>query len=392
LNNLEREVAQVMEAIGLSFDDFDFIVYSFQFSGMNRVVTVIQNSITVVFKGFSKLADCWVFDSPGQGTPFIQSLPGPGAGPVAPEVFEFILEDKHRIDDFVQLKQFFQMLPLFGSVDIPSVFKQKILGSFKDCFVGSGSFSVFAVTHFIYDPVKLADHMEEVEDDLDMRDQTLDSQDIGVPHVHDHRFQFLPLFLTHTQKESPQGSGFSVFSYPDHTSSLVIQNHCQVAVTFADRDFVYSQDTKTLIIGLPICFFQELLVDRLDCFPVQPQMAGDLLNGQDSAKLEYIPGQSPGHPQVRVEELQLLDRNLLTVGTDNLPVMAVNPDPSWPEVQVSDPATLLAVNHGDRTSAEVTDRTKPSVGHSLQVSPPAIAGYLLPENTDSTKRKIMCYT
>ncbi len=54
-------------------------------------------------------------------------------------------------------------------------------------------------------------------------------------------------------------------------SSLVIQNHFQVAVASADGDFVYSQDTKALMIGLPIGFFHELPVDRLDCFPVQPQ-------------------------------------------------------------------------------------------------------------------------
>jgi hypothetical protein len=155
------------------------------------------------------------------------------------------------------------------------------------------------------------------------------------------------------------------------------------------RRNAWKRYASILVLG---CFFQELLVDLFDCFPVQPQMAGNLLNGQDSAELEYIPGQSFGHPQVWVEKLQLLCRNLLTVRTDDLAVMAVNPDPSRAEVQVPEPATFLAVNPSDWTPTEMTDRTEPSVRHRLQVSPPTIAGYPLPENTNSKKRKIMCYT
>ncbi len=44
-----------MVAIGFAFNDFDLIVDSFKFSVMDRMVTVVENSIPKTAKGFGEL-------------------------------------------------------------------------------------------------------------------------------------------------------------------------------------------------------------------------------------------------------------------------------------------------------------------------------------------------
>lgn len=257
-----------MEAISSPLDDFDLVIDPFQPPGMNRILTVIQDSIPVARQGFGKLFHCWIVHSPSQGTPFINGFICPCPGSIRPDVFEFVFEDQDRIDDFVQAQEFFQVLPIFKSTDVSPVSQEKIFGAFEDLFVGFGGFPVFAVTHFIDDPRKLGHDMEQVEDDLDVRYFRPHGYDIGVPHIHHHGFQLLSPFPLHAREKSLQGSRFAVLADPNHTASLVIQDHGQIAVTFADRDFVDGQDAKPLIVGLAELFFQELVIDGFDCFPV----------------------------------------------------------------------------------------------------------------------------
>lgn len=138
--------------------------------------------------------------------------------------------------------------------------------------------------------------------------------------------------------------------------------------------------------------FQELLIDGFDCFPVQSQMTDHLLDGHDFAKLENITGQSLGHPQVRIEKIELFDWGFLTMGTDELSVVTVYPEAGWTKVQVSNPATLLTVNSSGLPSADMADGTGSPVGDGFQVSLLAVGRYTLADNSDSREREIVCYT
>ena len=381
-----------MEAISLSFNHFDFVIHSFQLSCMNRIVTVIEDPIPVTPQGFGKLFHLRMVNSLCQQTPFLYGLLCPCPGPVGPDVFEFLFEDHHRINGFVQLEQLFEVFSFFRLSDIPPIFQQKIFGALEDVFVVLGGFPVFAVTHFIDDLVELGYYVEEIEDDLDMRDFLLDGFDIGIPHVHHNGFQLFSLFGCHAREESLQCPGFSVFAHPNHSAGLVVENHRQVAVAFADGHFVYGQDAKPLTIGYPVVSLQKLLIDSLDRFPVQVQMMGHLLDSHEFAKLVNVTRQSLGHPQIRIEQIELFDGNLLTVGTHDLPVMAEDPEPCLSKVQVSDPSPLLAVDPSGLSPTDMADRLESFVRYCLQVSLPGTGGYPLPDNTDSRKREIMCYT
>jgi hypothetical protein len=381
-----------MEAISLSFDDFDFIIDSFQLPCMNWIVTVIEDPIVVTPQGLGKLFHLRMVNSLCQHTPLLNGFLCPCPGSVGPDVFEFLFKNHYRIDDLVQLEQLFEVFSIFRLSDIPSIFQQKVFCALEDVFVFLRGFPVFAVTHFIDDPVELGYHMEEIEDDLDMRNLALDGQDIGIPHIHHYGLQAFSLFGRHGREESPKSPGFSVFAHPNHSPGLVVENHSQVAVAFADGDLVYGQDTKPLIIGCPVVSLQELLIDSLDCFPVQTQMTSYPLDSHKLAKLVNVTRQSLGHPQIRIEEIEFFDGNLLTVGTNDLPVMAEDPDPGLSKVQVSDPPFLLAVDPSGLLPTDMTDGLQSFVRDCLQVGFLGIAGYSLPDNTDSRKGEIMCYT
>jgi len=380
-----------MEAISLPLDDFDLVIHSLQSPRMDRIIAVIEDTISVATQGLGELRHLRIVHSLSQSTPFIDGFISPCPGSINPDMFEFVFQDQDRIDEFVQLEQFFQMLPIFRPPDISPVFQQEILGALKNLFVGLGSFPVFAVAHFIDHPVELSHHMEQIEDDLDMRDFCLHGHDIGIPHIHHHSFQLVPLLPAHAREKSLQGLGFAVFAHPNHTPGLVVQDYGQVAVAFVDGHFVDGQDAKSLIVGLPILFLQALQIDGLDRFPVQSQMADHLLDGHNLAEFEDITRQPLGHPQVGIVEVELLDRSLLAILADDLPVQTANPDPRRTEVQVSDPPSLLAVNLTPRPATEMTDGVESLVGNCLQVSFPGIGEYPLSENTDSREGEIMCY-
>ena len=43
-----------MKAVGFTFNDFYFVINPFQFTGMDRVFTMVQNAIAMAFKHFCK--------------------------------------------------------------------------------------------------------------------------------------------------------------------------------------------------------------------------------------------------------------------------------------------------------------------------------------------------
>lgn len=63
-----------MEAVGFSFNDFDFIINAFQFAGVDRVLTMIQDPILVPFQHFGKAGNRRVFQGSCKGAPVIEGL------------------------------------------------------------------------------------------------------------------------------------------------------------------------------------------------------------------------------------------------------------------------------------------------------------------------------
>ncbi len=49
LIDFQRKVSQVMISVGFTFDDFDFVIHPFQLSGVDRIITVIEDAVSISF-------------------------------------------------------------------------------------------------------------------------------------------------------------------------------------------------------------------------------------------------------------------------------------------------------------------------------------------------------
>jgi hypothetical protein len=52
LVDFKSKVSQIMEAVSFTFNDLDFVIHSFQFTVMDRVIAVVKDTISVSFQHF----------------------------------------------------------------------------------------------------------------------------------------------------------------------------------------------------------------------------------------------------------------------------------------------------------------------------------------------------
>ena len=90
-----------MVAIGFAFDNFDFVIYAFQDSGMDGIVAMVENPIPITAKHLGEPGYLGMIQSSSQGTPLFDGFVGPGLGSIGPDVFEFIFENQDGINHFV---------------------------------------------------------------------------------------------------------------------------------------------------------------------------------------------------------------------------------------------------------------------------------------------------
>ena len=63
-----------MKSIGFAFDNFNFIVYPLKFSGMDGVIEVVDDPVTVSVQHFNKSVYRSYFEGASQIAPLIDSL------------------------------------------------------------------------------------------------------------------------------------------------------------------------------------------------------------------------------------------------------------------------------------------------------------------------------
>lgn len=136
-------------------------------------------------------------------------------------------------------------------------------------------------------------------------------------------------------------------------------------MALADGDLIHRQDAKPVEIRLAIVGFQILLVDVFDRFPIQLKVPGDIGDGHHLAQLMNLGGQPPGHPQIGVKDLQLLDADSLAMGTEQFTVLAVQPDLSAGQVEIPHRALGPAVNGWGFVPAQVANRLESLVGNHI---------------------------
>ena len=90
-----------MEPIGFAFDNFNFVVYPLKLSGVDGVIAMVDDPVTVTVQHFNKSVYRSYFKGASQIAPLIESLFSPGPLAVGPNMFEFFLKDHDRVDYLV---------------------------------------------------------------------------------------------------------------------------------------------------------------------------------------------------------------------------------------------------------------------------------------------------
>jgi len=80
-----------MEAVSLSFNDFDLVTDAFKAACMNRVVTVIQDPVLITQQAAGEPPHFRVVNGFCQRIPLLNSLFCLSSRPIGPDVFEFCL-------------------------------------------------------------------------------------------------------------------------------------------------------------------------------------------------------------------------------------------------------------------------------------------------------------
>jgi len=190
--------------------------------------------------------------------------------------------------------------------------------------MGLEVFVVFSVPKLIDDMVELEHDMKQLKENFNMGDPLLDRQDRGIPHIH---LQLFPLIFVNGRKELFQGLCFSVFVHPEDLPR-------QVEMAFADKNLVDGQDTKPIIVGLALFFFQEPLVNGFDRFPIQLQMPSYPSDGENLAQLVDGVSQSFVDLEIRIEQTELFDGSLVVLRLSNLSVLASDPDSGRSKIEI----------------------------------------------------------
>ncbi len=66
LVDFQCKVAQIVESIGFSFNDFYLVIHPFKFSGVNGVIAVIEDTVAMSFQHVGKGVHRWVVYGSGQ--------------------------------------------------------------------------------------------------------------------------------------------------------------------------------------------------------------------------------------------------------------------------------------------------------------------------------------
>ena len=59
--DFQRKVAQIVKSVCFTFDDFDFVIHTFQLSGVDRIITMIEDAVSISFQHPGKACHRWVF-------------------------------------------------------------------------------------------------------------------------------------------------------------------------------------------------------------------------------------------------------------------------------------------------------------------------------------------
>jgi hypothetical protein len=105
-----------------------------------------------------------------------------------------------------------------------------------------------------------------------------------------------------------------------------------------------------------------------------------------------VSGEALGDPQVGMKQIQVFDDNSLAMETEDLAILALEPDLSRGQIEISYGSLGPAVDAGTLLAAEMANRVKPFVGNHIHPGLGRMRKNGLANETDARKGEIGCYT
>ena len=223
----------------------------------------------------------------------------------------------------------------------------------------------------------LGHHVEQVIDHLRVRAVLLHLQVVGGVHVHRHRTQPCAAFRAQQLEEWAYLGAAAATPHPQHPLALGVDHHRGVAVALLDRKLIHRDHRHARQVDRPQRSLQVPEVDRLDRLPVQPEPACRLQDRGHRAQPGHALGQSPGHPGVRIQPVQLLQPRTAA--------RACQPQPLDLQLhrilehrQVADPANHAVVDRRHRLATTAAAVNVAGHRRQLQHQPAALSAALMP--------------
>ena len=146
-----------------SFYHLNLVVDPFQSTGMERIKTMVENTIGIIFEHFSKSDHRFQMTLISELAPFFQGFLNLGTTCPLPELFQEIFEKVNQGQVVIQ----FQQLLKSGSFlrkQMLKVFQEQIFASFDHLFSFLGGFLEFLPSYPINDFSKSLHQMELIKD------------------------------------------------------------------------------------------------------------------------------------------------------------------------------------------------------------------------------------
>ena len=114
-----------MESIGFSLDHLYLVVNTFQFAGVDRVITMIQNTISPSLQHVGKFVHIRMVNGSGKRTPLIQAFLRPSSPVVVPDQLKVLFQNHHLGYGLIQIHKTPQMSTSLLAANITFVANNK---------------------------------------------------------------------------------------------------------------------------------------------------------------------------------------------------------------------------------------------------------------------------
>ena len=150
------------------------------------------------------------------------------------------------------------------------------------------------VDHFA---AELGHDMEQVINHPSFRAMMLNLQIHGRVHVHRHSFDSATRLRPQPFKERAHSGPATAFANPEYLLGVRINRHGGVPVTFKQGELIHNQSANSMPVRLGHFPLEPLMIDGLDCVPVQPQQGCYMLNWHQAHQglnpVDHARGQAP---------------------------------------------------------------------------------------------------